>query len=163
MYYFQYESPIGILTFVSYQQHLIRIEFGSWQEKQGKIVVWLSKHALPTQLTYSKEPFRDVINQVEEYFQGERATFSIPYTFYGTAFQKKVWQALATKVEYGRTCSYQDIADHIDSPKAVRAVGGANNKNPLSIIVPCHRVIGKSGSLVGYGGGLDKKEYLLGL
>ncbi|MFA7108427.1 MAG: methylated-DNA--[protein]-cysteine S-methyltransferase [Sphaerochaetaceae bacterium] len=100
--------------------------------------------------------------QLNEYFTMTRKEFSIPLKMEGTNFQKKVWQEL-TEIPYGQTCSYQDIAIKIGKPKACRAVGGANNKNPIIIIVPCHRVIGKNGSLVGYGGGLDLKEKLLTL
>lgn len=97
-----------------------------------------------------------------EYFRGERTRFDLPLEYQGTDFQVKVWKALE-KIPYGETRTYQDIAEAVGSPKAFRAVGNANNKNPISILIPCHRVIGKSGKLVGYGGGLDWKEYLLGI
>ena len=100
--------------------------------------------------------------QIDEYLDGKRTVFDIPIHLKGTEFQKKVWNALL-KIPYGRTLSYSDIATCIGSEKAVRAVGGANNKNPIMIIVPCHRVIGKDGSLVGYGGGTKMKEKLLEL
>ncbi len=100
--------------------------------------------------------------QLTEYFEGRRKSFDLPLELKGTDFQVKVWKALE-KIPYGETKSYQEIAEEIGSPKAFRAVGNANNKNPVSIIIPCHRVIGKSGKLVGYGGGLEKKEYLLHL
>lgn len=104
----------------------------------------------------------DAKKQLGEYFRGERKEFSLPIFYEGTAFQKKVWQALQ-KIPYGETKSYQEIAKALGNKNSVRAVGGANHNNPISIIVPCHRVIGKNGSLVGYGGGLDVKEYLLDL
>ncbi|SFL54948.1 methylated-DNA-[protein]-cysteine S-methyltransferase [Gracilibacillus orientalis] len=160
--YYSYDSPLGTLLLVSNDQHLILIKFGTIQENEKEITSWAEKHSLPSKLIDSKEPLKETITQLDQYFNGERKTFSIPYKFHGTPFQRKVWQALA-KIEYGETCSYLDIAQHIDSPKAVRAVGGANNKNPISIVIPCHRVIGKNGNLIGYGGGLDKKEYLLTL
>ena len=101
--------------------------------------------------------------ELQEYFAGKRKTFTLPIKFLtGTEFQQAVWAALQT-IPYGTTCSYADIAEKVGSPKAVRAVGGANNKNPISIIVPCHRVIGKDGALVGYGGGLANKVRLLAL
>lgn len=101
--------------------------------------------------------------QLEQYFQGSRQYFEIPIEFiYGTVFQQKVWQQLC-QIPYGQTLSYQQLAHQIDSPKAVRAVGSANSKNPLSIVVPCHRVIGKNGHLVGFAGGLDNKAQLLQL
>ncbi|KLV09559.1 cysteine methyltransferase [Photobacterium aquae] len=98
--------------------------------------------------------------QLAEYFAGERSEFELPLEMAGTAFQKTVWQALK-QVGYGETCSYADIAREIGNPKAVRAVGAANGKNPIPIIVPCHRVIGSSGKLTGYAGGLDIKVWLL--
>lgn len=103
-----------------------------------------------------------VVCQMEEYLDGERKQFDLPLNPEGTLFQKKVWEALLT-IPYGVTKSYGEIASMIGNPKASRAVGGANNKNPISIIIPCHRVIGTNGSLVGYGGGLDKKIKLLHL
>lgn len=98
--------------------------------------------------------------QLTEYFAGTREHFDVPLAGKGTAFQKAVWQALM-RIPFGTTCCYQDIADAIGSHKAVRAVGAANGSNPIPIIVPCHRVIGRDGSLIGFGGGLDKKEWLL--
>lgn len=102
----------------------------------------------------------EAIKQLSEYFEGKRKSFDLPLRPKGTEFQRKVWAAL-TEIPYGQVCSYQDIAVKIGNPKAVRAVGGANNKNPIMIIIPCHRVIGKDGSLIGYAGGLHVKEYLL--
>ncbi len=98
--------------------------------------------------------------QLEQYFNGERKQFDLPLHLIGTPFQTKVWQALCD-IPYGETCCYEDIAKAIGCPKGCRAVGLANNKNPIVIIVPCHRVIGKNGSLVGYGLGLAMKEKLL--
>jgi methylated-DNA-[protein]-cysteine S-methyltransferase len=101
--------------------------------------------------------------QLQEYFKGERKEFNLPLSITsGTEFQRKVWKELE-KIPFGETVSYQDIAVRIDKPKACRAVGGANNKNKIGIIIPCHRVVGKNGSLTGYAGGTDKKEYLLNL
>jgi methylated-DNA-[protein]-cysteine S-methyltransferase len=100
--------------------------------------------------------------QIEEYLAGKRKQFTLPLVMHGTEFQTAVWRALQ-KIPYGETRSYKEIAAAIGRPKAVRAVGMANNRNPISIIVPCHRVIGHDGSLVGYGGGLPLKQYLLEL
>lgn len=104
----------------------------------------------------------DVFAQLQEYFEGKRTRFDFPYELRGTEFQKKVWNALC-EIPYGETRSYKDIAVAIGNPKACRAVGMANNRNPISIVVPCHRVIGSDGKMVGYGGGLDMKEKLLKL
>ena len=102
-------------------------------------------------------------NQLEEYFNGERKNFELEIKFIkGTNFQKCVWSELC-KINYGETLSYKQVAERIGKPNAYRAVGGANNKNPIAIIVPCHRVIGKNGAMVGYADGIDKKEFLLKL
>jgi methylated-DNA-[protein]-cysteine S-methyltransferase len=103
---------------------------------------------------------REAIKQLEEYFEGKRKSFDLPLNLEGTEFQKKVWNALK-EIPYGETRSYGEIAKVIGNEKAARAVGMANNRNPISIIIPCHRVIGASGKLVGYGGGLHIKEKLL--
>ncbi len=100
--------------------------------------------------------------QLGEYFAGERTEFSLPLAARGTAFQRKVWDALR-RIEYGTTRSYGQIADEIGAPGAARAVGAANHDNPLAIVVPCHRVVGANGALVGYAGGLDQKRTLLEL
>ena len=100
--------------------------------------------------------------QLRQYFAGERQQFDMPYDTVGTAFQKKVWQALLT-IPFGETRSYLQIAEQIGNPKAVRAVGAANGKNPLSIMAPCHRVIGSNGKLTGFAGGLAVKAFLLEL
>lgn len=103
---------------------------------------------------------KEAKKQLEEYFQGIRRVFDLPLSLSGTPFQQKDWEALL-EIPYGETRSYKDIAERIGSPKGFRAVGMANHNNPVSIIVPCHRVIGSDGSMVGYGGGLDIKAYLL--
>lgn len=108
----------------------------------------------------SEKPFAKTIEQLEKYFSGDLTRFTIPIKMQGTDFQQKVWSALQS-IPFGETVSYKTIADAIDSPKAMRAVGLANGKNPISIIVPCHRVIGANGKLTGYGGGLPRKAWLL--
>jgi len=102
------------------------------------------------------------IEQLREYFAGERTTFDLPLRTGGTPFQRKVWEALA-EIPYGETWTYAELARRIGSPTAVRAVGAANGQNPLPIVLPCHRVIGSNGKLVGYGGGMDRKRFLLEL
>ncbi|MGH1471814.1 MAG: methylated-DNA--[protein]-cysteine S-methyltransferase [Cellvibrionaceae bacterium] len=108
----------------------------------------------------NKKIFKPTIEQLRAYFSSELQAFNIDINMQGTDFQKKVWSALNT-IPYGETVSYKTIAETIQSPKAMRAVGLANGKNPMSIIVPCHRVIGANGSLTGYGGGLPRKKWLL--
>lgn len=100
--------------------------------------------------------------QLSAYFAGECIAFDLPLSPKGTMFQQQVWQKLCD-IPYGETCSYGELASNIDNPKAVRAVGAANGKNPISIVVPCHRVIGANGTLTGYAGGLDRKAWLLNL
>jgi methylated-DNA-[protein]-cysteine S-methyltransferase len=111
------------------------------------------------------KPFPPVLKaclaQLAEYFRGERMTFNVPLRLGGTPFRERVWAALL-RVPYGRTTTYGDLATAVGSTRASRAVGGANHHNPVSIIVPCHRVVGSNGGLVGYGGGLWRKEWLLG-
>lgn len=105
---------------------------------------------------------REAAAQLNDYLAGKRKVFEVPVALVGTAFQQTVWKAL-TAIPYGETRSYKEIAESIGQPKACRAVGMANNKNPIAVFVPCHRVIGANGKLVGYAGGLDIKERLLGM
>jgi len=100
------------------------------------------------------------VQQLNEYFNNKRQSFDLPVAPEGTAFQQEVWQALLT-IEHGKTCSYSDIAGLINKPKAMRAVGAANGRNPLTIVVPCHRVIGRNGALTGYAFGMERKAWLL--
>ena len=100
--------------------------------------------------------------QLNDYFAGQRTSFDVPLSLRGTPFQMRVWQELR-KIPYGETCSYGEIATALGEPKAARAVGTANNRNPVLILIPCHRVVGKDGKLVGYAGGLERKQYLLEL
>jgi methylated-DNA-[protein]-cysteine S-methyltransferase len=105
-------------------------------------------------------PFTEVIRQLAEYFAGGRTRFDLPLALAGTEFQRTVWAALR-EIPYGETVSYGELADRLGRPTASRAVGLANGKNPVGIIVPCHRVVGANGDLTGYGGGLDRKRFLL--
>jgi methylated-DNA-[protein]-cysteine S-methyltransferase len=104
----------------------------------------------------------EAVRELQEYFEGKRKEFSLPLSLHGTEFQKRVWTALRG-IPYGSSASYQDIAVSAGNANAARAVGMANNRNRIVIVIPCHRVIGKDGSLTGYGGGLEKKKYLLNL
>jgi len=145
---YYYKSPIGILKLVCLAETLVSICFVEKNEKKS---------------TESTDIILTCRDQLDKYFRGKLKEFDIPLAFgTGTKFQKSVWKALQD-IPYGETRSYQDIAMQIGNPKAVKAVGGANNKNPLGIVVPCHRVIGKNGKLVGYAGGLEKKDMLLEL
>lgn len=134
------------LYLVATETHLINIQFTQPQKALLQTTELLSMATI----------------QLDEYFQGKRTTFSLPFKLTGTPFQLAVWKELQN-IPYGQTTSYKEIAQKINKPKAYRAVGMANNKNPLPIIIPCHRVIGSNGKLIGYVGGLNLKNYLLEL
>lgn len=134
------------LYLVATETHLINIQFTQPQKALLQTTELLSMATI----------------QLDEYFQGKRTTFSLPFKLTGTPFQLAVWKELQN-IPYGQTTSYKEIAQKINKPKACRAVGMANNKNPLPIIIPCHRVIGSNGKLIGYAGGLKLKNYLLEL
>lgn len=133
-------------------------------EKDGSITnVDFIRSELPEGTQACETPLlKEAARQLKNYFAGELKKFSLPLAPEGTPFMKQVWAALC-EIPYGKTASYRDIAEKIGRPKAARAVGLANNRNPIPIIIPCHRVIGADGSLVGYGGGLDIKKRLLEL
>ena len=124
--------------------------------------VFMEPHPQPHDAVRDEAPLREAQRQLEEYFAGEREEFSLALEADGTDFQQRVWESLR-RIPFGETASYGDIARRIGNPRAVRAVGLANGRNPISIIVPCHRVIGADGSLTGYGGGLERKRFLLAL
>lgn len=148
--HFLMESPIGTLTLVKTNGTLSALYLNSPVEADTALGPRM--HA----------GFEDVETQLREYFARERTTFTIPIAPAGTAFQRRVWTALMA-IPYGETRSYAQLADAIGNRSAMRAVGAANGRNPISIIVPCHRVIGSNGTLVGYGGGLARKRFLLEL
>ncbi len=160
IYYTEMNSPIGALTVASTDIGVCLIQFGPVKETCSIIQTWTKKHFMNAELKADEERLQPVVEQLEEYFLGHRSTFDLDLDLVGTKFQCLVWKRIK-EIPYGETRSYKQIATEIGAPKAVRAIGGANNQNPVPIIVPCHRVIGSNGSMVGYGGGLDKKEYLL--
>ena len=147
------DSPVGGLGIIEDNQKIGGLFFrnGKKAQKPGAGII-LGETAL----------IKKTIIQLEEYFKGKRKVFDIPLLLQGTTFQLAVWNSLL-KIPYGRTKSYKEIAAMAGNAKASRAVGLANNRNPIAIIVPCHRVIGADGSLTGYGGGLEKKQFLLEL
>ncbi|MGZ9587166.1 tRNA epoxyqueuosine(34) reductase QueG [Paenibacillus marinisediminis] len=162
LYVQEVDSPLGPLTLCATPDGLCALEFGPLEERVQAIGAWAAKRIGPVTLQRHPERLRYAKEQLAAYFAGELREFDLPLDLRGTDFQRKVWQALCA-IPYGATCSYKAVAEAIGQPSAVRAVGGANNRNPLPIIVPCHRVIGASGALVGYGGGLSIKEQLLRL
>lgn len=147
-------SPVGILKLVATENALVAVLWENENPKRVRLAELIEQVDHPILLETQK--------QLREYFAGTRQQFDLPLDFEGTVFQKKVWQALLS-IPFGETRSYRDIAEQVGNIKAVRAVGAANGKNPISIIAPCHRVVGANGKLVGFAGGLDNKEILLGL
>lgn len=148
MYKLDYASPIGIIEIAGSEHFIASVLFAEQEEIKN----------LPTNDT--PQLLLNCYTELDEYFKGQRKEFSVLYKLEGTMFQTSVWQAL-TMVPYGKTASYKEIAQQIANEKAVRAVGMTNSKNVISIIVPCHRVIGQNGKLTGYAGGLWRKQWLL--
>ncbi|MGE7838170.1 methylated-DNA--[protein]-cysteine S-methyltransferase [Viridibacillus arvi] len=148
LYKLDYESPIGVLEIIGTDKAISSIMFSEQDRavnnKQDKTPIVLE----------------NCYDQLDEYFKGDRREFTFPIKYEGTNFQKTVWNAL-TSIPYGKTVSYTDIAVLIGNEKAIRAVGNANGKNKMSIVIPCHRIIGSNGKLTGYAGGLWRKEWLL--
>jgi len=150
--YMYLASPVGQLKLVANAQALVAVLWENENPKRVRLAELLEEAQHPVLL--------ETARQLNEYFAGQRRQFDLPLDFEGTDFQQKVWQALLS-IPFGETRSYKQIAEQIGNPKAVRAVGAANGKNPISIIAPCHRVIGASGKLVGFAGGLENKDILL--
>ena len=151
-FYRYHQTPIGPLLLASDGEYLQLLGFplGAMKERQDSS--WKE----------SNKPFKAVIKQLDEYFDGSRQDFDLPVSPDGTEFQRRVWQALQ-QIPYGETWSYGELAKYIGNPNASRAVGAANGLNPIPIIIPCHRVIGSNGKLTGFGGGLKTKALLLDL
>ncbi|MFD2446944.1 methylated-DNA--[protein]-cysteine S-methyltransferase [Bacillus sp. CGMCC 1.16607] len=143
-----YESPIGMIEIIGTSEAICSILFS----ERDTVVNDLQEE--------TPEVLEQCRDQLDQYFKGELHEFTFPYTFEGTNFQKTVWNALIN-IPYAETGSYKDIAVSIGNEKAIRAVGSANGKNKLSIVIPCHRIIGSNGTLTGYAGGLWRKEWLL--
>jgi len=152
MYYCYFDTPIGELLLAGEEGALSMIGFPKGSMRREPEADWI----------FNETQLADVSRQLREYFAGERREFDLPLKLSGTEFQVSVLEALQN-IPYGETTSYGEIAKRIGRPKAVRAVGAANGRNPIPIIVPCHRVIGSTGDLTGFGGGLDTKEALLRL
>ena len=147
-------SPVGTLKLVANETALVAVLWENENPKRVRLAELVEQADHPVLLETQK--------QLTEYFAGKRQQFDLPLDFAGTEFQHKVWQALLS-IPFGETRSYRDIAEQIGNIKAVRAVGAANGKNPISIIAPCHRVVGTNGKLVGFAGGLGNKDILLRL
>ncbi len=139
-----YNSPVGCLEIQASEKGITSLYFLEEKKNNSK----------------PKGILKECITQLKEYFNGKRTAFSIELDLQGTEFQLKVWNELLN-IPFGKTISYQELSKRLGNKEAIRAVGSANGKNPVSIIVPCHRVIGANGKLVGYGGGLPRKKWLL--
>ena len=158
VYYKEIKTPLGVLLAGSTDNSLLFLQFkdnADLRKIEKKFKCFIQKQENHSFLN-------KVENQLKEYFQGKRREFDLNYTLIGTEFQKKCWKALS-KIPYGKTISYSKQAEMIGNPLAVRAVANSNRLNPIAIVIPCHRVIGKNGKLTGYAGGINKKEFLLKL
>jgi len=145
-----YESPIGLIEIEGSEAGISALSFVEARSAQSK-----RRGKGPT-----PAPLADCRRQLDEYFRGDRKCFSVRLDLRGTEFQKRVWKKLCA-VKFGQTTTYKALATAVGNPAAMRAVGGANHRNPVSIVVPCHRVVGCDGRLTGYGGGLWRKDWLL--
>lgn len=152
LYFKEIKTPVGQLKLVAHDAALVAVLWENENPKRIRLAELVQNPQHPILLETQK--------QLNEYFAKQRQIFDLPLDFEGTEFQQKVWQALLT-IPFGETRSYKEIAEQIGNVKAVRAVGAANGKNPISIIAPCHRVVGANGKLVGFAGGLENKEILL--
>ena len=152
--FMEMNSPVGLLKLVANDSALVAVLWENENPKRVRLAELIEDQQHPILLKTQK--------QLNEYFSGQRQIFDLPLDFEGTEFQQKVWQALLS-IPFGETRSYKDIAEQIGNVKAVRAVGAANGKNPISIIAPCHRVVGANGKLVGFAGGLENKDILLNI
>jgi methylated-DNA-[protein]-cysteine S-methyltransferase len=146
------DSPIGQLLLTSDGESLTGLYMGTPSKSPQLDSDWAEKP--------SAGPLPEVARQLQEYFAGKRKVFDLPLKMAGTEFQKRVWRQL-TKIPFGETWSYGQLARRLDNPNGSRAVGLANGRNPIAVIVPCHRVIGADGSLTGFGGGIPRKQWLL--
>jgi len=152
--YCYYQSPIGLIRMVETGGFLTRANFVEQSPE--------SEDFKPDNISNSSALLKDACSQLDEYFEGRRQKFDLALKPLGTNFQRSAWESLL-RIPYGETRSYLQQAECLSNPKAIRAIGQANSRNPIPIIIPCHRVIGKNGSLTGYAGGLNRKSQLLAL
>ncbi|SFT54033.1 methylated-DNA-[protein]-cysteine S-methyltransferase [Actinopolyspora lacussalsi subsp. righensis] len=146
------DSPVGELTVVAENEHLVGLHFEGREHKNPATTLG----------PRADGDFRHTEQQLCEYFAGERTRFDLPLAFHGDEFEQRVWRLIA-EIGYGETRSYGELARELGNPGLSRAVGTATGRNPIAVIVPCHRVVGADGSLTGFGGGLDRKRFLLRL
>lgn len=161
-------QPVGIvgwdyeITFAATTQGLCRLGLGQALEEKEALEVWAGRWFPDYRLILARQADLGFIKEIEEYLTGKRQRFTVPLDLKGTPFQIRVWEELC-RIPYGQTCSYAFIAQQIGCPQGCRAVGLANNRNPIPLVIPCHRVISQNGSLTGYRSGLDLKLKLLQL
>jgi methylated-DNA-[protein]-cysteine S-methyltransferase len=158
IYRSEIESPIGPLVLISTEKGLAALGFGKGEKR--RIDTWMGRVFRGAEIRPGESSHRVFARQLEEYFAGRRRVFHMKLDLRGSEFQKSVWSEVA-RIPFGRTATYGEIAHLVGRPAASRAVGAANGANPVSIIIPCHRVIGAGGALTGYGGGLSRKRWLL--
>ena len=158
LYHTTIHTPVGLLGIASSRKGLVRILLPD--EKGQGTITRLNEAYSHTRLINSRWKTRKAVRQIQEYFAGTRSCFTLPLDLRGTGFQRSVWEVVS-RVPYGEVRSYSDIARELGKPNAVRAVGSANKNNPLPIIIPCHRIVGATGAMTGYGGGIPMKEELL--
>jgi methylated-DNA-[protein]-cysteine S-methyltransferase len=151
-YYSILKTPLGDLMMVTHQSELTGLYFVGCDHVPAAQKTWTLDIRHPV--------LRKATKQLNEYFKGQRSSFSFPPSAAGTDFQRRIWREIA-KIPFGKTISYSDLARRAGAPRAIRAAGTATGRNPLSIIVPCHRVLGKHGAIGGYAGGLERKRHLL--
>jgi methylated-DNA-[protein]-cysteine S-methyltransferase len=156
VYYYSFKTLFGVMWLAFSKKGIVKLSFPN----EGRKDIFNFLHRRFNDIVEYKENDKAYGDQINLYLAGKLKSFDVPLDLYGTEFQKRVWNELL-KIPYGSVRTYKDIAESIGKPKAFRAVGGANNKNPIPIIIPCHRVIGSNGELVGYGGGLEYKIKLL--
>ena len=152
------ESPVGVLRLVATDTALVAVLWP--EERDGRVRFATTPTVLTSAATKKHTALAQTANQLDEYFRGVRHTFDVPLDLRGTDFQQQVWRSLAN-IAFGETSTYGKQAAAIGRPRAVRAVGAANGRNPLSIVLPCHRIVGASGKLTGFAGGIDTKRWLL--
>ncbi|MDR3206918.1 MAG: methylated-DNA--[protein]-cysteine S-methyltransferase [Oscillospiraceae bacterium] len=154
-----YASPMGTLHLYARDNCIIRLDFA----QSAEAARWFDNYFTKERAEEGSPPvIAALARELDEYFAGRRTVFTVPYRLYGTEYRQSVWRALAG-IPYGEAITYGELARRVGTPKAARAVGGANHHNPISIVVPCHRVVGADGGLTGYGGGIERKAFLLKL
>ena len=154
------DSPLGPITITATATGICGLDFGAYVQDKSSVQTNMQSQPQPAEQAQAEGWLSQLSTELAEYFDGQRQQFTVPLVPQGTEFQQQVWQALTT-IPYGATESYRWLAEQVFRPRGFQAVGQANGRNPIAILIPCHRVINLDGGLGGYSGGLDKKEWLL--